>query len=64
MKSDKIVAYSFGASTHEICPTPLIKLNFDPGIRSQVSRTKSGGVERSSEPAIAIVGKRKLEVGV
>ena len=42
MKSDKIVAYSFGASTHEICPAPLIRLNFDPGIRSQVSRTKSG----------------------
>ena len=64
MKSDKIWEYFFGASTHGMCPTPLIKLNFDPGIRLQVSLTKSGGVEPSSEPAIAIVGKRKPEVGV
>ena len=40
------------------------KLNCDPGMRSQVSRTKSGGVEPSSEPAIPIVGNRKLDVGV
>ena len=64
MKSDKILAYFSGASTQGICPTPLIKLNCDPGMRSQVSRTKSGGVEPSSEPAIPIVGNRKLDVGV
>ena len=64
MKSDKILAYFLGASTHGMCPTPLIRLNFDPGIRLQVSRTKSGGVEPSSEPDIAIAGKRKLEVEV
>ena len=64
MKADNIFAYFSGASTHGICPTPLIKLNSDPGMSSQVSRTKSGGVDPSSEPAIPSVGNRKPEVGV
>ena len=63
MKSDKIVAYVSGASIHGICPTPLIKLNCDPGMSSQVSRTRSAGVDPSSEPAIPSVGNRKPEVG-
>ena len=29
MKADNIFAYFSGASTHGICPTPLIKLNCD-----------------------------------
>ena len=71
-RSDKAIAPSgsrrsarataSGASTQGMCPAPRMSSNRAPGMLSAVSRTRSGGVEPSSEPAIASVGSRRPAV--